>query len=160
MLYTQLDTGKHSSGNHSKQIPIALSRYLLAAVLWLFSSSFVYAENNSKTLLIPTYDNTILNDGYKRWNKNYSTEGYVIHSSVLFENISKQNYDTKRLRLNDLSRHDRTSNHQPVRFNITMKGYSVYEANDDAIQFWSFDKIELNMNKMPELFFGVQKPFY
>ena len=132
----------------------------MAFVLCLLSVAKVNAEeSNTALLIIPRYDSSILNDGFDRWEHNNS-ESYVIHTSILFENFTRQNINANRRASVDSSRTDRSSLHLPIRYNITLKGYSVYDANDKSIKLWSFDKIDLNMHKKPELFFGVQKPFF
>ena len=99
-------------------------------------------ETNAALLYIPSYDSAILNDGFDRWNYNNS-DSYVIHSSILFENFNKQNINRKSHGSIASSRTDRASLHLPIRYSITLKGYSVYDANDKAIKLWSFDKIDL-----------------
>ncbi len=148
-----------------KKLPQSVSALKSKCVIFLcgfMTTSMVQAEDkNPITILVPSYDNSILADGFDRWNQSQNfSQGYVVHKSILFENINKQNLDANNLRSSNSGRHDRTSNHLPISYNITVKGYSVYEANEDIINLWSFDKIELNMNKKPELFFGVQKSFY
>jgi hypothetical protein len=162
MLYTEPTQPQCIAAKSVNQVPNFLFKGFLVVSLFLVSTPKLKAEEHlTNALVIPAYDNSIYNDGFDRWNqKNHRPKGYVIHSSTLFGNIDKQNYDAQRLRANVEGRNDRISFHPPIRYNITLKGYSVYELNEEVIKLWSFDKIDLNMNKKPELFFGVQKPFY
>ncbi len=135
----------------------SVSRSLLVLIA-LISTRPALAEEK---LFIPSYDHAIYEDGFERWTKATYKPVYIINKSVLFDNLDKQISDSNRLRSNRASgRNDRTSNHIAMTYSITVKGYCLYEANEDFSRLWSFNKVKLYMNKKPELFFGVQKPFH
>jgi hypothetical protein len=128
---------------------------LLAALL---CSNGCVAE---EPLIIPAYDYIVFENGYNRWNqRRHSSSGTFLTSNFTFEDLHKQDGDAVFLHSQQkFGRFDRTSNHLPISYNISVKGYLLYEAVENNTQFWTFSKVDLYLSKKPTLFFAVQKTF-
>jgi len=99
---------------------------------------------------------------YDRWAaRNSGVHEYVIARHNLFGSTRRQEVDAGNLRRGRrFGRFDRTSNHTAAQFMISIRGYSLFESDENTTRLWSLNRSSYRPSGKPILFIGIQKRFH